>query len=288
MPGSRTCFEAIPIGVFVMQLEDPARADSLRIVFANASHRGLLGLDRSLTVGRLIGEAFPNSLDPTGARPRPTAGSRRAEKPNLGLVSYGDRAGRRPPLRRHGPSTRPRHRRGAVRQPERRPRPGEPSSSPSSTRRTTRSWAGTSTARSSAGTPRPESLYGYSAEEAIGQPIAMLLRPTGPTSRGHPIRRLNDGERIDHFETARIRKDGTLARGVADDLAAPRPAAATWSARPRSRAISASASAPTRGCGSWSRSSRRPRTRSSAARPKASCAAATPRRSGCSATPPRS
>jgi PAS domain S-box-containing protein len=53
-----------------------------------------------------------------------------------------------------------------------------------------------------------ERLYGYSAEEAIGQSVAMLV----PPGREHEVTGLIDsisrGEHIKHFETIRRRKDG--------------------------------------------------------------------------------
>jgi PAS domain S-box-containing protein len=52
-----------------------------------------------------------------------------------------------------------------------------------------------------------ERLLGYSAAEAIGQPITMLI----PSERQHEettiIERLRRGERIEHFETVRLTKD---------------------------------------------------------------------------------
>lgn len=53
-----------------------------------------------------------------------------------------------------------------------------------------------------------EKLFGYSAEEAVGQPIRMLL----PAERAHEesdiLARVRRGESIDHFETVRVRRDG--------------------------------------------------------------------------------
>jgi PAS domain S-box-containing protein len=55
-----------------------------------------------------------------------------------------------------------------------------------------------------------EKLFGYTAEEAIGQPITLII----PEDRRHEedeiIRRLRQGKRVDHFETVRRRKDGKL------------------------------------------------------------------------------
>jgi PAS domain S-box-containing protein len=55
-----------------------------------------------------------------------------------------------------------------------------------------------------------ERVFGYSAEEAIGQPITIVI----PKERVHEeheiLTRIRRGERIDHFETVRRRKDGSL------------------------------------------------------------------------------
>ena len=53
-----------------------------------------------------------------------------------------------------------------------------------------------------------ESMYGYSAEEMVGQPIAKLLPPDRPDEVTHILSRLKRGERIFHFETVRVAKDG--------------------------------------------------------------------------------
>ena len=53
-------------------------------------------------------------------------------------------------------------------------------------------------------------IFGYRAEEVIGKPITLII----PEDRLHEeptiLRRLRQGERVDHFETVRRRKDGTL------------------------------------------------------------------------------
>ncbi|MBR0779634.1 PAS domain S-box protein [Bradyrhizobium diazoefficiens] len=54
-----------------------------------------------------------------------------------------------------------------------------------------------------------ERLYGYTAEEAIGQPTSMLLPPDGREEGKHYLARIARGERIEHFETVRLRKDGS-------------------------------------------------------------------------------
>ena len=51
--------------------------------------------------------------------------------------------------------------------------------------------------------------FGYSSEEAIGQSIRMLIPPELQFEEDEILERLNKGERIDHYQTDRIRKDGT-------------------------------------------------------------------------------
>ena len=54
-------------------------------------------------------------------------------------------------------------------------------------------------------------LFGYTAEEAIGQTVASLLIPDDRQEEEPDIlARLRRGERVDHFETVRRRKDGSL------------------------------------------------------------------------------
>ena len=54
-----------------------------------------------------------------------------------------------------------------------------------------------------------EILYGYSAAEAVGQPISLIIPPERPSELPAIMERLRRGERIDHYETVRVRKDGT-------------------------------------------------------------------------------
>src|SRR5215472_2021195 len=56
-----------------------------------------------------------------------------------------------------------------------------------------------------------ERLFGYTAKEAIGQTIAALLIPPDRQDEEPQIlARLRSGERVEHFETVRRRKDGSL------------------------------------------------------------------------------
>ena len=55
-----------------------------------------------------------------------------------------------------------------------------------------------------------ERLFGYTAEEAIGQPVTMLIPTDRLDEEPAILNRLRRGERVDHFETIRRKKDGTL------------------------------------------------------------------------------
>lgn len=54
-----------------------------------------------------------------------------------------------------------------------------------------------------------EQLFGYPAAEAIGRPVRMLFPRDRDTEETDLLQRIGRGEKIDHFETVRIRKDGT-------------------------------------------------------------------------------
>ena len=55
-----------------------------------------------------------------------------------------------------------------------------------------------------------ERIFGYTAEEAIGRPVVMLIPQDRQQEEPEILRRLQRGERVDHFETIRRHKDGTL------------------------------------------------------------------------------
>jgi len=55
-----------------------------------------------------------------------------------------------------------------------------------------------------------ERLYGYTAAEAIGKPISILLPPERASEERDILDRLRQGERVKHFETSRIRQDGKM------------------------------------------------------------------------------
>ena len=53
-----------------------------------------------------------------------------------------------------------------------------------------------------------ERIFGYTAEEMIGKPVAMLIPPDHVDEEPSILARLRRGERIEHYETVRVRKDG--------------------------------------------------------------------------------
>ena len=55
-----------------------------------------------------------------------------------------------------------------------------------------------------------EALFGYSAEEAIGRSITMVIPADRLSEEDMVLGRIRRGERIEHFDTIRQRKDGTL------------------------------------------------------------------------------
>jgi PAS domain S-box-containing protein len=57
-----------------------------------------------------------------------------------------------------------------------------------------------------------ERLFGYSAKEMIGKSITLLIPAHLLQEEASILEQIARGERIDHFETIRVRKDGTLVR----------------------------------------------------------------------------
>jgi len=53
-------------------------------------------------------------------------------------------------------------------------------------------------------------LFGYAAEEAIGKPVTILIPPDRLNEEPSILARIRAGERIEHYETVRRRKDGAL------------------------------------------------------------------------------
>ena len=57
--------------------------------------------------------------------------------------------------------------------------------------------------------PAAEQMYGYSAEEIIGQPVTVLCHPDHVGEIKEILDKIRRGERVLHHETVRRRKDGT-------------------------------------------------------------------------------
>jgi PAS domain S-box-containing protein len=53
-----------------------------------------------------------------------------------------------------------------------------------------------------------ERIFGYTEEEIVGRPIHILIPPERAEEEPAILERLRRGERVDHFETVRVRKDG--------------------------------------------------------------------------------
>ncbi len=54
-----------------------------------------------------------------------------------------------------------------------------------------------------------EKVFGYSSAEAVGKPMQMLVPPERANEGPDILARIGRGESVDHFETIRVRKDGT-------------------------------------------------------------------------------
>ena len=55
-----------------------------------------------------------------------------------------------------------------------------------------------------------ERIFGYTAEEVVGKPVTILMPPERYDEEPGILARLRRGERIDHYQTVRRRKDGSL------------------------------------------------------------------------------
>ena len=57
--------------------------------------------------------------------------------------------------------------------------------------------------------PAAERMFGYSADEMIGKPITVLFPPDRLDEEPKILEQIRRGQRVDHFETVRVRKNGT-------------------------------------------------------------------------------
>ena len=55
-----------------------------------------------------------------------------------------------------------------------------------------------------------ERMFGYTAEEAIGQSIRVIIPGDRQSEEDEVLRRIRAGKSVTHFETERLRKNGTL------------------------------------------------------------------------------
>ena len=55
-----------------------------------------------------------------------------------------------------------------------------------------------------------ERMFGYSESEAVGRQISLIIPPDKLAEEAQILERLGRGERIDHFETQRVAKDGRV------------------------------------------------------------------------------
>ena len=53
-----------------------------------------------------------------------------------------------------------------------------------------------------------ERLFGYTAAEAVGRPVTLIIPPERLDEEPAILERLRRGERVEHFETVRVAKDG--------------------------------------------------------------------------------
>jgi PAS domain S-box-containing protein len=59
--------------------------------------------------------------------------------------------------------------------------------------------------------PGAERILGYTAQEAVGRPVLMLFPPECAREETEILAKIARGERVDHFETLRLSKDGRVA-----------------------------------------------------------------------------
>jgi PAS domain S-box-containing protein len=55
-----------------------------------------------------------------------------------------------------------------------------------------------------------EHIFGYKPEEVIGKPVTILIPADHPNEEPEILERIRRGEHINHYETIRVRKDGTV------------------------------------------------------------------------------
>jgi len=58
--------------------------------------------------------------------------------------------------------------------------------------------------------PGAERMFGYAASELVGSPITVLIPSESRAEEDELLARIRQGESVEHFETVRLRKDGSL------------------------------------------------------------------------------
>jgi PAS domain S-box-containing protein len=214
MHSTRPCdlspfLEALPLGAYLLRLEDPGTEEDLRIVFANSASRDILGLEPSLVIGTLLGEHFPAALGESGIASAYRGVIVDQRPHDLGIVSYGDVGLEQ---QRFAVAAYPVGPDSAVMLFENLSAGAGRSDELAAIvdfaedAILSKDLDGTILTWNAAAAR----IYGYSAAEAIGRPISMLVPPDRPDEIPGILDRLRRGERITHFETQRLRKDGTV------------------------------------------------------------------------------
>ena len=70
--------------------------------------------------------------------------------------------------------------------------------------------------------PAAERLYGHRSAEAVGQPITILIPSDRRGEEREILDRVLAGDRVNHYETERVTKDGAAGLRLADGVSAPR------------------------------------------------------------------
>ena len=99
-----------------------------------------------------------------------------------------------------------------------------------------------------------ERMFGYSAEEMIGTSVRLLIPDDRQHEEDDVLSRITSGRRLEHYETVRRRKDGTLVPCLADGRHPSSTTRASSLAPPRSPATSRSGCGATRsaaGSSTW-------------------------------------
>ena len=55
-----------------------------------------------------------------------------------------------------------------------------------------------------------EAMYGYTAAEIIGEPISLVMPAGSEEEMRNILERIRTGQRVEHYETDRVRRDGTI------------------------------------------------------------------------------